>query len=98
MNGQLSYTFGPRRFRAPTFSRSTVRIIGVTRDSAGAILAGATVKLYRTQSDEYLAQTISDGSGNFSLDVPGPSPFYLVAYLPGSPDVAGATVNTLVPV
>jgi hypothetical protein len=56
--------------------------------------------------------TVSDPvSGEYSVDVPGPTAplivsdgevpdttltFQAVAYLPGSPDVAGVTVNTLI--
>jgi hypothetical protein len=73
-------------------------IIGVTRDSAGAILGACRVELYPTARDVSIAETVSDGSGNFAFDMPGTGPFYLVAYKQGSPDVAGTTVNTILPV
>ena len=51
-------------------------------------------------SDIEVAETVSDAGGNYSfyVDAPGaaPSAYFIVAYLPGSPDVAGTTLNTLV--
>lgn len=51
-------------------------------------------------SDIEVAETLSDANGNYSfyVDEPtaAPSTYYIVAYLPGSPDRAGTTVNTLV--
>ena len=51
-------------------------------------------------SDIEVAEVLSDAGGNYSfiVDSPdgAPSAYYIVAYLPGSPDRAGTTVNTLV--
>ena len=71
-------------------------INGTTRDAAGTPLANCTVKLYRTADDSVAAVVISDGSGKFSIASSPALNHYLVAYLPGSPDVAGTTINTLV--
>lgn len=97
LNQEKSYTFGRKRFRSPPLSTSSVYITGTTRTCAGVALAGATVQLFRTATDEILGETISDGSGNFSIRAAGTPTFYLVAYLAGAPDIAGTTVNTLVP-
>ena len=72
---------------------------GVTRDSAGAILGGCTVKLFGTATDVLIATTTSDagtGAYSFATFALGSTEYYAVAYLAGSPDVAGTTVNTLV--
>lgn len=70
---------------------------GVTRDSAGAVLAGCVVDMFRTTDDVLVGATISDGAGVYTLPVSGPGgPFYLVAYKVGVPDVAGTSVNTLI--
>jgi hypothetical protein len=82
-------------FRSASFSSQNEFITGVTRDSTGVALASCTVHLLRTPSDAIAATTVSDGSGNYSFANPGSGPFYLVAYKPGSPDVAGTTVNTV---
>ena len=76
-------------------------IVGVTRDSNSNPLGGCTVYLYSTVSLALIAQTVSDGSGNYTFvgpKSPAGGSFFVVAYLPGSPDVAGTTINTLVPV
>ena len=91
------HSFGKKRFRSPPLSTSSVYIAGVTRDSAGVVIASATVQLFRTFDDSFQGEMVSDGSGAFSILAPGSGPFYLVAYKAGSPDVAGTTVNTLLP-
>lgn len=68
---------------------------GVTRDSAGAVLDSCLVDLFQTGGDIITQQTVSAADGVFTFSNPGSGPFYLVAYKPGSPDVAGTTVNTL---
>jgi len=68
---------------------------GVTKDASGVALGGCTVDMFVTGTDAFIASTVSDGSGNFTLLPPASGPYYLVAYLAGAPDVAGTTVNTL---
>jgi hypothetical protein len=88
-----------------TGTRSPKRIAGVTKDSTGAALAGATVKAYRTAADVnngLLADlqegpaAVSDAAGNYEVFVPNADAHYLDAYKAGAPDVAGTTTNTLV--
>lgn len=74
-----------------------LRVFGVTKDSTSTPLGGVTVSLFLTSTNTLMGQTISDGSGNYNFTLFNPSgPFYVVAYLAGSPDVAGTTVNTIV--
>jgi hypothetical protein len=82
---------GPEGWRQHTF-----RLSGVTKNLSGVALPGCTVRLFRTSDNACLGSTISDGSGNYAYPVPGGVPLYAVAYLAGSPDVAGVTDNTLV--
>jgi hypothetical protein len=84
-----------RKFRSPPFSTVNPVITGVTRDASEVPLGGCVVNLFRTLDDSFLATTISDGAGAFTIFAVGSGPFYLVAYKAGSPDVAGTTVNTL---
>src|SRR4051812_45632287 len=79
---------------APIFS-FPYDIIGVTYDSTGLALPGCKVQIYRTGDDSYVSETTSDSSGNYAIPAWNMFTHYLVAYLPGSPDVAGTTVNTL---
>jgi hypothetical protein len=75
-------------------------MIGVSRDNAGAIMGLATVYVLKSINGKLaeVASTISDASGNFRFDLLEQGPYWIVAYKAGSPDVAGATVNTLQPV
>lgn len=71
-------------------------VSGQTLDSSGAPLAGCTVDLYLTATKTLVATQLSDASGNYSFPVPADANAYFVnAYLAGSPDVEGTTVNTL---
>jgi hypothetical protein len=71
-------------------------ISGVTRDSAGATLAACTVTLYRTVDNVMVDSVTSDANGAYAFGSASASfTYYIVAYLAGSPDVAGTTVNTL---
>lgn len=74
-----------------------LQLSGITKDSAGAVLANCTVRLFRTSDDKFIEQVVSDANGNYQFRSASLSePYYLVAYKTGSPDVAGTTVNTLV--
>ncbi len=73
-------------------------ISGVTRSSTGSPLADCAVEVYETVSGLLRGATVSDNVGRYILDVTGGQglTFFCVAYKPGSPDVAGTTINTLV--
>lgn len=45
-----------------------------------------------------VAETISDGSGNYSVEVPMNTAYQATGYKVGAPDVAGITRNDIVPV
>lgn len=80
------------------YPATNFRITGTTRDSTGVALGSCTVHWFRTSDDVELGITTSDASGLFAFAGVGqpPNGYYLVAYKPGSPDVAGTTINTLV--
>lgn len=74
-------------------------IKGMTVDSSDVALSGVTVQAFRTSDDSfagYEVQSRTDGSYDLATNFPGVN-HYVVAYLAGSPDRAGTTVNTLVP-
>lgn len=87
--------------------RAGVTITGVSRDSAGAALAGCTCTLFKvTQSPvqgtgkgdvvyDQRAQTVSDGSGNYSFVVGFDGPYRVTFDLNGAPIRAGITLDTL---
>lgn len=79
------------------FIPTILRIAGVTRNSAGAVLANCAVVVYRTLDDQPVDRIVSDSNGNYASTVAGLAEnYYAVAYKVGAPDVAGTTVNTLV--
>jgi len=82
-------------YRSPGVSANTA-VVGITRDSTGAVLGSCAVNLFLTGGGILKAATVSDAAGDYRFDQPGSGPFYLVAYKSGSPDVAGTTVNTLI--
>jgi hypothetical protein len=83
---------------------ATVRwfLTGVTRDSAGSALGNCRVVALETgrlakDGAPIVGETISDGSGNYSIEVATNVAHQVIAYLPGAPDVAGISLNTLTP-
>lgn len=68
-------------------------------DGSSNPVPGAVIQGFLTANDQYVGQTITDDGGYYQL---GTYFFgqqhYLIAYKPGSPDIAGTTVNTLTPV
>lgn len=80
----------------PTTPTRYYVISGVTRDSTGAALGLCLVELIETATDIGRDRQTSDAAGNFSFNTAERGKtYYLVAYKPGSPDVAGTTLNTL---
>jgi hypothetical protein len=85
-------------FRSRNFSTSPAMIRGVTRNSTGVVLGACTVQLFRTLDDSFQGEVLSDAvTGEYAIWGPVGGPYYIVAYLAGAPDVAGTTVNTLLP-
>lgn len=74
-------------------------IKGQCVDASGNVAAGAIVQAFRTSDDQFAGE-VNANAVDGSFDVPTPfvgASHYLVAYKPGSPDIGGTTVNTLVP-
>lgn len=74
------------------------KLIGTCRDSTGAVLGSCVIQGFLSGSDLFAGQMTCDAAGYFEFCTPYTGAHYLVAYKAGSPDVAGTTVNTLVPV
>lgn len=79
----------------PIFEERNYTISGVTKDSAGSPLGNCTVLLFNSATNVLEQIAISDASGNYSFTVDKTQRYFEVAYLPGAPDVAGTTVNSL---
>ncbi len=69
----------------------------VTRDTNSAELGLVRVMVFRTEDNTFVDETLSAANGVWSIVMNRSGPFFLVAYKVGSPDVAGTSVNTLLP-
>jgi len=74
-------------------------ILGTCVDASDVAVANPIVQGFRTSDDAYLGevQARTDGTYTLGMQVALGTACYLVAYKPGSPDIAGTTVNTLTP-
>lgn len=95
--GQQRLGMGPLNLGLAPLPAKSFILTGQTTDSAGVTpVPGCTVHLFRTADDLEIDQTISDVNAVFEFRGLGwAQDHYCVAYLPGSPDKAGTTVNTL---
>lgn len=74
-------------------------IKGTCVDASDTVIPGATVQAFRTSDDAfagYEVQSREDGSYDLATNFPGVN-HYVVAYIAGSPDRGGTTLNTLTP-
>lgn len=80
-------------------TQTTRFIRGQCLDEDSNPSAGAIVQGFRTLTDAYVGEVQSnlDGTYNLPTDTPAGTAHYLAAYKPGSPDIAGTTVNTILP-
>ena len=84
--------YGPGGSFRPYFIVGQVVSAGLTP------VGGANVQGFLTASDVTCGQITTDSNGNYQLPtIYVGQAHYLVAYLPGSPDTAGTTVDTLIP-
>lgn len=70
---------------------------GTCVDASDVPVANAIVQAFVTSTDTYVGEVQANADGTYVLGVETLAgvQHYLVAYKPGSPDVAGTTVNTL---
>lgn len=90
------------KFEYPsTISRGMVRPFffrGTCKNSVGNPLGGAVVQGFLTATDAYVGEVACASNGTYELPtIYSGAAHYLVAYYPGSPDIAGTTLNTLTP-
>jgi hypothetical protein len=73
------------------------KIEGITKDETGAAVGGFTVYLFNVISGTPILvdTTTSDGSGLYSFTVESGQSYWVVDYKAGTPDKAGASLNTL---
>lgn len=82
---------------AGTQSRNAIR--GTTVDASDVAVANAIVQGFVTATDAFVGEVQSGLDGTYTLmtEQLKTTAHYLVAYKAGSPDIAGTTVNTLLP-
>ena len=86
---------GTKTFKSPKFY-GKFSVSGTTRDSTGNPLPSCQVRLFKSDSDQMVGITTSDGSGNFTFTIgTNEGYFWIEAYLPGGTDVAGTSLRTL---
>lgn len=91
-----------RKIYDNTQSSQAFTLVGITKTGAGVALGNCRVIAYqsgwRTVQDApvIIAETISDGSGNFTMNLRNID-YQLTAYKEGSPDLAGITRQDVVP-
>ena len=80
-----------------TQSKNFIR--GTCKDADGNVVANAIVQGFVTSTDAFAGEVQGNTDGTYILGVEQSklTPHYLVAYKAGSPDIAGTTVNTLLP-
>lgn len=74
------------------------RLTGISRDNTGAVLGNCQVLVFRTNDKGLEIETVSDGSGNWSVLVSQSRTHFFVAYKAGAPDVFGTSLNDRVPI
>jgi hypothetical protein len=97
----MATAFQPNAFQNNAFQivSSTVNWIlaGVTRGLHGQPLGLCNVFVYDSVTDGFMGSGTSDASGNYTVTLSSSgNNLFAVAYLAGTPDLAGTTVNTLV--
>lgn len=72
---------------------------GLCVDASEVPVANAIVQAFVTATDAFAGEVQANTDGTYVLGVEQSkaTAHYLVAYKPGSPDIAGTTVNTLLP-
>ena len=78
--------------------RGSYFVKGQVLDNASAPVGGATVMVFRTSDNLYIASAGSDSNGNYMCPTPYPGvSHFIVAYIASAPDKAGTTVTNLTP-
>jgi hypothetical protein len=81
----------------PTSAKSYV-LSGETKDgSSGLVVGSVPVDIFRTADKQWVGSVVSDAvTGVYTFGVRDPvNQYFCVGYLPGSPDLAGTTLNNL---
>lgn len=78
-----------------TGGRHRTVFTGQVINSSGSTVSGATVMLFNTATGLLVDTQTSDAGGNYRCSDPNAVACFLVAYLAGSPDTCGTTIDEL---
>ena len=78
-------------------SNGRLAFVGYTRDAYGSALGDCTVRLFRTSTDELVSKVQSNANGFYQATSPYLEAHYMTVHKTGTPSVAGASVDTIVP-
>lgn len=78
-------------------SNGRLAYVGITRDVYGSPLANCTVRCFRTATDELVSKVTSDANGYYIATTPYSDGHYLVVHGPIGPELAGASISTILP-
>lgn len=70
--------------------------VGFTRNQYGSPLGGCTVRCFLASTSELVSQVVSDDAGFYIATTPYVGAHFLTVHKAGSPDVAGASIDTLI--
>lgn len=71
--------------------------VAFSRDENGNVVAGCTIKCFRTADDSLQASVLSDANGYYQATTPYYEAHYLVIQMPTTPPRSGASLNTILP-
>ena len=88
-------------FARPASVPTPAALSGTAKDVNGNVVAGALIDVFESALSpnfprRYVTSTVADALGRYYVGVPTVINLQVMAYLPGAPDIAGVTVNTLV--
>jgi hypothetical protein len=76
----------------------TWRISGLVQTSSSVPVSGATIKVFRSDTNALVATTVSNASGQWSVQVPiNYVNYWATGFLAGSPDIYGTTDINITP-
>lgn len=76
---------------------NTYTLTGQIVDAGSSPVSGAIVKAFLTGNDRFIGQATSNSTGGYSISTGYFQNHYIVAYLDSTTDLAGTTVNNLMP-
>lgn len=81
----------------PGGANGRLGFVGYTRDQYGSPVGGVTVRCFRTSTNELVSRVTSDANGFYIATTPYGDAHFLTVHKAGTPAIAGASIDTIVP-